>query len=144
MHGSNDDRVGRDRGVNTPIEMMALTSLCLVAFLFIGFLGRLHAAGVEVTSVARAAAREASMATSASSASGVALRVVSGSVLARRCGSTSTAMTWQPSSSGTWQGGSVTVVVSCVVRSSALVGMWVPGSRTVTMRDTQPIDWYHQ
>ena len=28
----------RDRGISTPIEMMALTSLCLVAFVFIGFL----------------------------------------------------------------------------------------------------------
>lgn len=138
------DAEKRDRGVSTPIEMMALTTLCLVAFLFIGFLGRLHAAGVEVTSVARAAAREASMASSPAVATAAASSVVGTSPLVRRCGSTRTAVSWRPSTSGTWQGGSVTVVVTCVVRSSALAGLWVPGDRTVTMSDTQPVDWYHQ
>ena len=134
----------RDRGISTPIEMMALTSLCLVAFVFIGFLGRLHSTGIEATSVARAAAREASMALTPVAAAGVADRVVSSSSLARRCSTLRSAFTWARSGQGSWRGGSATVVVTCVVRAASLTGVWVPGVRTVTASDTQPVDRYQR
>jgi hypothetical protein len=134
----------RDRGISTPIEMMALTTLCLVAFVFIGFLGRLHSTGIETTSVARAAAREASMALTPTAAANVAARVVSTSSLARRCSSLRPTFEWARSVEGSWRGGSVTVTVTCVVRAASLTGVWVPGVRTVTAHDTQPVDRYQR
>ena len=112
----------RDRGISTPIEMMALTSLCLVAFVFIGFLGRLHSTGIEATSVARAAAREASMALTPVAAAGVADRVVSSSSLARRCSTLRSTFTWARSGQGAWRGGSATVVERRSAVFTALVG----------------------
>ncbi len=137
MHG--------DDGIATPVEMMYLLIFCLVAVLFIGFLGRLQAAGVEVTNTAQAAARVASQAPSSGLAQQAAENLVSTSSLAARCdGGARVWMTWTPSSSGTWQGGSVTTQVSCTVRNQSLTGVWAPGSRTVTMSDTQPIDRYQR
>jgi len=34
--------------------------------------------------------------------------------------------------------------VSCTVHNRSLTGVWAPGSRTVTMSDTQPIDRYQR
>lgn len=51
-----------DSGVATPVEMMYLLIFCLLAVVFLGFVGRLHAAGVEVANAAQSAARAASMA----------------------------------------------------------------------------------
>ena len=134
----------RDRGVSTPIEMMTLTTLCLVAFVFIGFLGRLHSAGVEVTTVARSAAREASMALNPTSAAAVALHVVTTSSLTSRCSSLSADTSWTRSVGGSWRGGAVSVVVTCVVRNVSLTGVWIPGVRTVSVSDTQPVDRYQR
>ena len=65
--------------------------------------------------------------------------------LQSRCtGGPSVVMSWEPSPSGSWQGGSVTVHVSCTVRNQSLTGVWSPGSRTVVMTDTQPIDRYQR
>jgi len=132
-------------GVATPVEMMYLLVFCLVAVLFIGFLGRLQAAGVEVTNTAQAAARAASQAPSSAVALRSAEGVVGASTLGQRCvGGARIELSWAPSSSGAWQGGAVTVRVSCTVENESLVGVWAPGSRTVTVDDTQPIDRYHR
>jgi hypothetical protein len=135
--------VARDRGVATPVEMMYLLACCIVSVVFLGFLGRLHAAGVEVTNTAQAAARAASLAPNPTAAELAANRTVGDSSLLRRC-SPHTVMSWTPSASGAWQGGSVTVEVVCTVRNQTLTGVWSPGSRTVVMRDTQPVDRYQR
>lgn len=123
--------------------MMYLLVFCLVAVLFLGYLGRLHAAGVEVTNAAQSAARAASQEPSESAARAAARAAVSGGPLRRRCArGTAVDLSWTPSALGTWQGGSVTVEVRCTVLGSALSGVWSPGVRTITMRDTQPIDRY--
>jgi hypothetical protein len=44
--------------------------------------------------------------------------------------------------SGSWYGGSVTVRLSCTVRNRELSGAWVPGTRTISVADTQVIDAY--
>ena len=44
----------------TPVEMMYLLVFCMMAVLFLGFVGRLHAAGLQVTNAAQSAARAAS------------------------------------------------------------------------------------
>ncbi len=132
-------------GLATPVEMMYLLIFCLAAVLFLGFLGRLQAAGVEVTNTAQAAARAASQAPSASAAQTAAQGVVAASALAHRCdGGATVRVSWAKSRAGTWQGGSVTVELACTVDNNSLAGVWAPGSRTVTMGDRQPIDRYQR
>ena len=134
-----------DDGFATPVEMMYLLIFCLMAVFFLGFVGRLQAAGVEVTNTAQAAARAASQAPSPALAQLVAENVVAVSSLSTRCdGVARVRVTWAPSPSGAWQGGSVTVRVSCTVDNQSLAGVWAPGSRAVTMSDTQPIDRYQR
>lgn len=135
----------RDEGVATPVEMMYLIVFCLVVVVFLGFVGRLHAAGVQVANAAQTAARSASMAADPASAEVAAWDAVSVYGLQSRCaGGPQLALTWEPSASGSWQGGSVTVQVSCTVRNESLTGVWSPGSRTVVISDTQPIDRYQR
>jgi Flp pilus assembly protein TadG len=133
----------QDRGVSTPVEMMYLLVFCVVSVVFLGFLGRLHAAGVEVTNTAQAAARAASLAPSPGVAEQAAMDTVSRSSLAHRC-TPRTTVSWTPSGTGAWQGGAVTVEVACTVQNQTLTGVWSPGSRTVVMRDTQPVDRYQR
>jgi hypothetical protein len=133
----------QDRGVATPVEMMYLLVFCIVSVVFLGFLGRLHAAGVEVTNTAQAAARAASLAPNPVAAELAAGDTVSASSLSRRCAPRAV-VSWTPSSTGAWQGGAVTVEVACTVRNQTLTGVWSPGSRTVVMRDTQPVDRYQR
>ena len=137
--------LGVDAGVATPVEMMYLLVFCLVAVVFLGFVGRLHAAGVQVANAAQGAARSASMAPDPTTALVAALEAVDGYGLQSRCtGGPTVVMSWNPSLAGSWQGGSVTVQVSCTVRNQSLTGVWSPGSRTVAMTDTQPIDRYQR
>ncbi len=133
----------QDRGVATPVEMMLLLVVSIVSVVFLGFLGRLHAAGVEVTNTAQAAARAASLAPSPAAAELAVDDTVSASSLSRRCAPRAF-VSWTPSATGAWQGGAVTVEVACTVRNQTLTGVWSPGSRTVVMRDTQPVDRYQR
>jgi len=134
-----------DGGLATPVEMMYLLVFCLVSLVFLGFLGRLHAAGTEVTNAAQAAARAASIEQNPTAAEHAALSAVASSPLRDRCaGGGQTTTRWSPSPSGTWRGGSVTVTVTCDVRMQSLTGLWFPGTRTVTMSDTQPVDRYRR
>ena len=133
----------RDRGVMAPVEMMYLLVFCLLALALLTYVGRLHAAGVEVTNAAQSAARAASQERGSTSALVAARRAATDGPLSSRCaGGPRVAMSWAPSAIGTWQGGAVTVTVSCSIANAALSGMWSPGTRIVTMRDTQPIDRY--
>lgn len=134
-----------DAGIATPVEMMYLVVFCLVAVVFLGFVGRLHAAGLEVANAAQSAARSASMAADPTSAHAAALQAVDVYGLRTRCsGGPRVVMTWDASPAGSWQGGSVTVRITCTVRNQSLTGVWSPGSRTVVMADTQPIDRYQR
>jgi Flp pilus assembly protein TadG len=140
-----DDRPAADPGVVTPVELMYVLVGCVVALLFLGYLGRLHAAGIQVTNTSQAAARAASIAADPVEARAVAQQIVAESTLATRCASAPvTSLAWQPSPTGEWRGGAVTVTVSCTVRNQALSGVWSPGSRTLSAADTQPIDRYRR
>lgn len=133
----------RDRGVLTSVEMMYMLVFCLLAVALLTYVGRLHAAGVEVTNAAQSAARTASQTRGADEAFTSARESALRGPLGRRCsGGPRVAMSWQPSAIGTWQGGSVTVTVSCLVANASLSGIWSPGTRLVAMSDTQPIDRY--
>lgn len=134
-----------DDGMATPVETMYLLVFCIAAVVLLGYLGRLHAAGVQVTNAAQAAARAASQAPTPTAARTAAASSVQRSALQARCdGGLRVSTTWTPSAARAWQGGSVTVSVSCTIRNRALAGMWSPGSRVITMRDTQPIDRYRR
>jgi Flp pilus assembly protein TadG len=125
--------------------MIAMVIATLAALLFLGFVGRLHAAGVQVTNVAQAAARAASMEIDAVAAERAAIAVVDSSPLRSRCeGGGRARLSWSPSQSGEWRGGSVTVAVECRVQLQSLTTLWVPGSRSVVMSDTQPVDQYQR
>lgn len=135
----------RDRGVITPIEVMFVLVFLLASVGLIGFLGRLHAAGVQLGNTSHSAARAASMEGDLSAARRAAEQAVGRSTLTGRCaGAPTTELTWQPSSTGTWHGGSVTVTVTCTVAHDDLAGIWVPGARTLRASDTQPIDRYQR
>jgi hypothetical protein len=143
VNADQPDPRERDRGVVTPVDMMFLLGFVLVAVAFIGFLGRLHAAGVQVTSTSQSAARAASLTAGSDAGRAAAQDAVDRSTLVSRCSSHPVAdMTWQPSGTGSWQGGSVTVTVTCTVANGELSGMWTPGERTISVSDTQPIDRY--
>ncbi|CAN5622124.1 hypothetical protein BH10ACT2_BH10ACT2_20190 [soil metagenome] len=134
-----------DAGVATPVEMMYLLVFCMVAVVFLGFVGRLHAARLQVANAAQSAARSASMAADPTAAQIAAQAAIDVYGLQSRCiGGPSVAMSWDPSPTGSWQGGSVTVHVSCSVSNRSLTGVWSPGSRTVVVTDTQPIDRYQR
>ncbi len=135
----------RDGGVLAPVEMMFVLVLLLASLLFIGFLGRLHAAGVEIANTSQSAARAASLSGDSSLGAEAAADVVSGSSLAARCSTPPrTELAWTPSPQGTWQGGSVTVTVTCDIDQGELAGVWAPGTRTIRASDTQPIDRYQR
>lgn len=135
----------RDAGVVAPVETMYLLVFAIVVTALIAFLGRLHAAGVEVSAVAQAAARAASMEPSSAAAITAAERAVVDSPLASRCaGSPSAEVDWSPSPAGTWQGGSVRVRVVCTVSNASLAGGLLPGTRTISASDSQPIDRYQR
>lgn len=134
-----------DDGIATPVEMMYLLVFCLMAVLFIGYVGRLHAAGVEVTNAAQSAARAASLAPSSAAAHEAAVTTAQAALAHRHCrGGAQVAVVARHAADGTWQGGSVTVTVSCTVPAQSLAGVWAPGVRTVTMSDTQPVDRYRR
>ncbi len=139
------DQADHDRGMVTPIETMYLLVLAVVAIALLGYLGRLHAAGVEVSAVAQAAARAASLAPSSSTGAAAARSTVADSPLARRCaGGARTEVVWSASPTGTWHGGSVTVRIRCTVTQASLAGVWAPGSQTFAVADTQPIDRFRR
>jgi Flp pilus assembly protein TadG len=136
----------RDVGAVTAVESMFVLAFLVVSLAFVTGVGRLHAAGVEVHDATSAAARTASMARNPSAGRDAALDAVASSSLARRCGGApSVTFDWSPASGlGTWQGGSVTVRVSCRVPVQQLSGMWTPGSTTVSSTVTHPIDRYQR
>ena len=135
----------RDAGFVSAVEVVYLGIAALVAITFLGYLGRLSAAGLQVTNSAQDAARAASLAPNATEASVAASEAVRRSGLPERClGDPSAATTWAPSDLGTWQGGTVTVTVSCTVSNQTLTGVWSPGVRTVTVSDSQVIERFRR
>jgi hypothetical protein len=100
---------------------------------------------VEVNGVAQAAARAASMESTSQAGAAAARRTVAASTLPTRCASEPTAeIAWTPSPTGTWHGGAVRVQVRCTVTNTSLAGGLLPGARTISGADSQPIDRYQR
>lgn len=145
MDGARRTRFAADDGVATPVEMMYLLVFCVMSVVFLGFVGRLHATAVQVTNAAQSAARAASLAPTPTAAEQAARDTVARSPLSGRCaGGGRVTMRWTRSAIGSWQGGTVTVAVACTVRNQSLTGVWSPGTRVVTMSDTQSVDRYRR
>jgi len=139
------DAIHADAGVITAVEMLYLLLFGLVALLFLGYLGRLHAASIQIQNASQAAARAASLSTDPEGATRAVDETIAASALGARCGGRlSSALDWSPSPTGDWQGGSVTVTISCTVANDSLAGVWTPGNRTIRASDTQPIDRYQR
>lgn len=135
----------RDAGFVGAVEVVYLTIAALVMVVFIGYLGRLSAAGIQVTNAAQDGARAASIAATPDEAQAAAAAVVERSGLPGRCqGSPATAFSWTPSELGTWRGALVTVTVSCTVANQSLTGVWTPGQRTVSVADSQVVDRFRR
>jgi len=131
-------------GVATPVEMLGLLVFCLLSVAFLGYLGRLHATGLLVTTAAQSAARAASIEATPAAAQAAAVATV-GRSLGDRCTAAPTVrMSWSAGPAGAWRGGSVTVEVACTVPNRSLTPLWSPGSRTLVMSDTQPVDRYRR
>jgi len=135
----------RDAGFITAVEMLSLLVFGLVALLFLGYLGRLHAAAIQIENTSQAAARAASLASDRSAAASAVESAIALSAIDARCGGAADAsLTWSPSPTGSWQGGSVTVTIRCTIPNDELAGIWTPGDRTISASDTQPIDRYQR
>ena len=135
----------RDAGFVGAVEVVYLGIAALVMVVFIGYLGRLSAAGVQVTNSAQDAARAAAIASDPEQARFAASNALGRSGLPGRCrDEPSMSMSWEPSELGTWQGSLVTVTVSCTVANQELTGVWTPGVRTVTVTDRQIVDRYRR
>ena len=138
-------RLHGDAGVVTPIELMFVCIFAMISVAFLGYLGRSVAAGVEVTNAAQDGARAASIALDPASAEAAAVAAVSRSGLPTNCRGTQFAdFDWNPSDLGGWQGGTVTVTVSCQVTNQSLSSVWTPGVRTISVSDTQVIDRFRR
>jgi Flp pilus assembly protein TadG len=136
-------RLRGDAGQTAGPELMLLLVFALGVMVLLGYLGRLNSTGTNLTNVAQDAARAASQQPDPVAARTAARDAVRRSTLSVPCqGSVAPQLSWQPSMSGAWYGGSVTVRLSCTVRNRELSGAWVPGARTISVADTQVIDAY--
>jgi len=136
---SDTRRCRRDRGVVGSVELLYLLLFVLLATTFLGYLGRLSSAGIDVTNAAQDAARAASLEPDESSGRTAAQAALSRSGLPGACGGTAT-VSLATSPAGTWQGAVVTVEVSCTVPNSSLTGLWTPGLRTLVATDAQVVE----
>ncbi|WP_420451664.1 hypothetical protein [Ilumatobacter sp.] len=143
---ADDPRDLGDAGFVSVVEVVYIGIAALVAIVFLGFVGRLAASGIQVTNAAQDSARAASIEIDPVAADQAARSAVSRSGLPARCeGSPSTTMTWTPSAQGTWQGGVVTVIVTCTVANQTLTGgVWSPGVRTISVSDSQVVERYRR
>jgi Flp pilus assembly protein TadG len=135
----------RDRGFVGSVEIVYLGIAALLAVVFLGYLGRLAAAGIQVTNAAQDAARAASLADDPTQAQTAVQDALRRSGLPQRClGSPSASFRWQPSEIGSWRGSAVTVTVTCTVSNQSLSGIWSPGNRTLSVTDTQVVERFRQ
>lgn len=134
-----------DRGVVTPIELMYVMIFALIVVAFLGYVGRTIAAGVQTTNAAQDAARAASIALDPDAGEAAARAAIGRSDLPATCAGTATAdVSWVAGPEGAWQGGTVTVRITCQVTNASLTGVWTPGVRTLSVSDTQVVDRFRR
>lgn len=136
--------VGERGSVSVELALLAPALLLLVAFAVLA--GRTQIAEGAVQEAARAAAREASLARDAATASaragGQAERTLAAQDL--RCQTTSADVDTSGFAAPPGQPGDVTVTVTCVVGMGDLLAPGLPGTVTVEAAFTSPVDAYRE
>ena len=125
-----------ERGSAT-LELVVLTPVLVGLLLLVVAAGRLVDARNAVVGAARSAARAASTARTADQARREATAIAEArSRPGPRCGH----LAVDVDTSAFRSGGTVTATVTCSVALTDLVGLRLPGSRTLTARATEPLD----
>ena len=119
-------------------ELVILVPMAVLLVGFIILVGRLSTTNQDVTSASRDAARAASVRQfpDAASADGTAAATVT---LANRNVSCQT-LTVEVDTTQLQPGGQVTVTVTCTVGLNDIVGLGIPGNRTITSTSTAVVD----
>jgi Flp pilus assembly protein TadG len=132
-----------DRGQSIGPELMIVLVFALAAWGVLAWLGRLNSTAQDIENTAQSAARAASQQPSPGAARAAANRAVAASSLSTPCMSAPTvAMRWQPGPTGTWRGGSVTVVLTCRIENrEPFTG---GAGETISASDTQVIDRFQE
>ena len=130
----------RDETGSVVAELVLLTPLLILVLLFVVALGRLAGARIDVDGAAAQAARAASIARDPATATAMAQQTATAALgsdhvtCAQLSVSTDTAQ-FQP-------GGVVAVTVTCTVSLSALTGLELPASESISSRFVEVVDTY--
>ncbi|MDA8365411.1 MAG: pilus assembly protein [Actinomycetota bacterium] len=132
--------LGRDESGSVTAELVLLTPLLILMLLFVVALGRLSGARLEVDGAAAQAARAASIARDPATATAMATQTATAALGSDHvtCGQ----LTVVTDTAQFVPGGSVAVTVTCHVALSALTGLRLPASESVTSRVTAVIDTF--
>jgi Flp pilus assembly protein TadG len=128
-----------ERG-SAPTEVALVAPVLIALMLFVVFVGRLTSTQLEVTAVARDAARAASLRADADKASADANRVAESGLADR--GVNCRDLSIDVDTDHLAPGGYVVVTVSCTADLADLAVLRVPGRRTVTASAREVIDAY--
>jgi Flp pilus assembly protein TadG len=136
--------VGERGSVSVELALLAPALLLLLSFAV--FAGRTQLAEGAVGAAARAAAREASLARDAGTATTLASVQAQGSLAAQdlRCQRTTVDVDTGGFQAPLGQPADVTVSIACVVGMADLLAPGLPGSVTVEASFTSPIDAYRE
>jgi len=121
-------------------ELMILVPMVMLLLGFAVTVGRLTTTDQEVTSASRDAARAASLRQSPGAAQADADSAARSTM--SRAGVGCQTLTISVDTSQLQPGGQVSATVTCVVGLADVVGLGIPGSRTVSATSTSPVDTY--
>jgi len=130
-----------DRGSNS-LELVILTPVVVVLLLLVAAFGRYAYSRQLVEQASAAAARAASLSTTAGQARDRALAAAAGSLA--DAGLSCARMNAAVDTGGFRRGGTVTVTLSCTADLSDLTLSGVPGSMTLTAASSSVLDSYGQ
>lgn len=135
----------RDRGAMS-VELALLAPALLLLLSFAIFAGRTQIARNAVQAAARSAAREASLAGDATTATAQADDQARQTLATQdlRCQSTNISVDTAGFQAAPGQPGDVTVTIACVVGMADLLAPGVPGALSVQAVFTSPIDNYRE
>lgn len=119
-------------------ELIVLMPMIMMLLGFAIMVGRLSTSGQDVTSAARDAARAAALRQYPAAAQADANQAASNTMSKSGVGCQS--LTVSVDTSQLQPGGQVTATVTCVVGLGDVVGLGIPGTRTVTASSTSPVD----
>lgn len=132
-------RLRGDRGsAATEIVILVPMAVLLVGFMIL--VGRLSTTNQDVTSASRDGARAAAVRQSPGAANTDAIAAVTATLAARDISCQSLVVTID--TSNLQPGGQVTATVSCTVGLADVVGLGIPGSRTIEATSVAVVDTY--